>query len=173
MKNSDSKELKEVIPLPENVTAEVNGNLITIKGPKGSVTRHLKWRSRVAVEGKTIIITSNSLMDLNTAKAHLTNNLKGVQEPFSKHLKIVHAHFPITLETKGNKIYIKNFLGEKKPREAKIIGDVKIEVKGKDVFMRSCDIEALGQTYANIKSALKIRQRDSRVFQDGIYEIEE
>ncbi|MEM4368554.1 MAG: 50S ribosomal protein L6 [Candidatus Anstonellales archaeon] len=165
--------LSESVEIPDNVNVSIIDNKIIVKGPHGSVEKPMKWKAKISIENNKIVITSNSLMDLNTVKAHVKNMLKGVQEPFKKHLKIVHAHFPITLEVKGNKILIKNFLGEKKPREARIIGNVKIEVKGKEVFMTSCDIEALGQTYANIRQATRIRNRDSRVFQDGIYEVED
>ena len=48
--------------------------------------------------------------------------------------------------------------------------DVKVEVKNKvDVIVTGADIEKVGQTAANIERACRIRKRDRRVFQDGIY----
>jgi len=75
----------------------------------------------------------------------------------------------MSIETKGTELWIKNFLGEKKPRKAKIIGKVKIEVKGQDVRVHGADKEAVGQTVANIRTATRIREKDGRVFQDGIF----
>ncbi|MEM3690235.1 MAG: 50S ribosomal protein L6, partial [Candidatus Micrarchaeia archaeon] len=63
-------------------------------------------------------------------------------------------------------------IGEKKPRVASIVGDTKVEVKGSEIFVSGVDKEAVGQTCANICSATCIRNKDSRVFQDGIYLVE-
>ena len=65
---------------------------------------------------------------------------------------------------------IDNFLGERSPRKAKIIGDdVKVSVKGEDVTITGINKEHVGQTMANIEQATKIKGRDPRIFQDGIY----
>ena len=49
-------------------------------------------------------------------------------------------------------------------------GEVKVEVQNKvDVIVSGADIEKVGQTAANIERSCKIRKRDRRVFQDGIY----
>jgi len=47
--------------------------------------------------------------------------------------------------------------------------NVKVEVKGEDVYFIGPDKEALGQTAANVKTACRIRKKDPRVFQDGVY----
>jgi large subunit ribosomal protein L6 len=67
---------------------------------------------------------------------------------------------------------IKNFLGEKQPRKAKIVGQTKVEAKGQEMTVSGLSKEEVGQTIANLKSATRIRNRDSRVFQDGFYIIE-
>ena len=68
---------------------------------------------------------------------------------------------------------ITNLFGEKVPRIASLPwspNDVKVEVKNKvDVIVSGSDIEKVGQTAANIERACRIRKRDRRVFQDGIY----
>ena len=84
-------------------------------------------------------------------------------------MKIVYAHFPMTVKVKGNIVTIDNFLGERSPRVAKIIGDAKVSVKGEDVTITGINKEEVGQTMANIEQATKIKGRDPRIFQDGIY----
>ncbi|MBS7635615.1 50S ribosomal protein L6, partial [Candidatus Bathyarchaeota archaeon] len=84
-------------------------------------------------------------------------------------LKIVYAHFPISVKVNGNKIIIENFMGERSPRTAKIIGDVKVSVKGDDVIIQGINIEDVSQTAANIEQATRIKNRDPRRFLDGIY----
>jgi len=174
-KKGSVEQFSENVQLPNGVTAVANvaTNSLTIKGPLGEVTKVFKMPINLKVEGNSITISTSQLMFLNTALAHTKNMIKGVTQSFKKHFKVLYAHFPITIEVKGKDILIKNFLGEKKPRQARIIGNVKIDVKGKELTISSCNIEDLGQTIANIKSSLKIREKDSRVFQDGIYEVEQ
>ena len=70
---------------------------------------------------------------------------------------------------KGNTVIIDNYLGEKAPRKAAIVGETKVKVKGKDVSIEGIDKECVGQTAANIENSTSINNRDRRVFQDGIY----
>ena len=46
---------------------------------------------------------------------------------------------------------------------------IKVKVKGDDVILEGPDKESLGQTAANLKRCCKIRKKDPRVFQDGVY----
>jgi large subunit ribosomal protein L6 len=66
-------------------------------------------------------------------------------------------------------IFVENFLGERAPRKANFPKNVKVEVKGDDVYFIGPDKEALGQSAANVKRACRIRKKDPRVFQDGVY----
>ena len=106
---------------------------------------------------------------VGTIKSHVSNMIYGVKHGFTYKMKIVYAHFPMTVKVKGNIVSIDNFLGERSPRTAKIIGDVKVSVKGDDVTITGINKEHVGQTMANIEQATKIKGRDPRIFQDGIY----
>jgi len=75
----------------------------------------------------------------------------------------------MTAEIKGNEAIIKNFLGEKTPRISKIIPGVEVEINGNTIVVKSSNKELAGQVAANFETATKIRGRDLRVFQDGIY----
>ena len=55
---------------------------------------------------------------------------------------------------------------------ADIVGKTKVTVKGNEVVLHGIDLEAVGQSAANIERACHIRNFDPRVFQDGIYIIE-
>jgi large subunit ribosomal protein L6 len=108
-----------------------------------------------------------------TWAAHLRNMVKGVNEGFEYRMKAVYSHFPMNIQVKGDKLMINNLFGEKIPRQAKLVwspAQVTVEVQNKvEVIVSGADKEKVGQTAANIERACRIRRRDRRVFQDGIY----
>jgi large subunit ribosomal protein L6 len=106
---------------------------------------------------------------VGTFAAHLRNMIVGVTQGFTYEMKIVYSHFPVKAGVKGSEFVIENFLGEKFPRKTRIVGDTKVEVKGDQVVLTGPDVEAVGQTAANIEQATRIRGFDPRIFQDGIY----
>jgi len=164
-----------MIEIPKDVEIEVNGSSIVVKGKNGKIERSFSGRGlKIERKEDKIEVTGGDggNMLARTVEAHIKNMFRGVTEGFSRKLQVVHSHFPISVEVKGDKVFIKNFIGEKRPRVAKIAKDTKVEVKGVEVFVSGPDKEAVGQTTANIYSATKIRGKDSRVFQDGVYLIE-
>ncbi len=76
---------------------------------------------------------------------------------------------PYSGKVDGKTFIIGNFLGEKKPRVAKILGDTKVKITGGEVTVSGINKEDVGQTAANIEQKTKIKRFDTRVFQDGIY----
>ena len=112
---------------------------------------------------------------IGTIASHIKNMIKGVTEGFRKEMIIVFAHFPIKVEVDEEKrvVVISNFLGERKPRFAKIVGNTKVRVEGDRIYIEGISKEDVGQTAANIRQATKIKRKDPRVFMDGIYVLEE
>jgi large subunit ribosomal protein L6 len=68
-------------------------------------------------------------------------------------------------------IWIKNFIGERGLRSAKLIGDIKIRTTEDEIFISGINLEHVAQSAANIQQACRIRDKDRRVFLDGIYVI--
>lgn len=159
--------------IPEGVTIQADGPNVTVKGPKGEVQKTFPKRTEVKVDGKKAEISSPKLAMKGTAEALMGNMIRGVTEGYSRKLKLLYAHFPITVEVKGSEIAIKNFLGEKQPRRASVAGSTKVAAKGQNIEVSGPDKQAVGQTIANLKRAMKIKKKDGRIFQDGIYEVEE
>lgn len=168
-------EIKEQINLPEGVTATLENKIITIKGEKGENSRmFFHPKIDIKLNGNTIEIQSKNVRRkekalIGTFNAHIKNMITGVTEGFEYKMKTVFSHFPIKTSVEGNEFVIQNFLGERSPRRAKIFEGVNVEAKGEDVTVTGIDKEKVGQTVANIERATKVKKRDIRVFQDGIY----
>ncbi len=163
------------IEVPEKVQVAVDGGQVTVKGPLGEVSRRLLDTNVNVVkqDGSVLVVVNTGRAKhralMGTFAAHIRNMMHGVTEGFECTMKIVYAHFPIKASVKGDTFVIENFLGEKHPRRADILGKTKVVVKGDQVVITGSDIEEVGQTAANIERATKIRGFDPRIFQDGIY----
>jgi large subunit ribosomal protein L6 len=106
---------------------------------------------------------------VGTFASHIRNLILGVTDGFECKMSIVYAHFPMQVKVDGKTLIIGNFLGEKKPRVAKILGETKVKVSGSEVVVSGINKEDVGQTAANIEQKTKIKRFDPRTFQDGIY----
>lgn len=170
-------ELKEQISLPEGVSASFENNMISIKGEKGELSRFFSHpKISLKVNGSNVEIESKNVRKkekalFGTYVAHINNMVKGVTEGFEYKMKTVFSHFPIKTSVENDEFVIQNFLGERSPRKAKILEGVTVEAKGDDVTVTGIDKEKVGQTVANIERATKVKKRDIRVFQDGVYRI--
>jgi large subunit ribosomal protein L6 len=160
-----------MIELPEGTTIQVDGHKVTVKGPQGEVQKEFSKRASIKVEGNKVEVTADKALK-GTIEALIGNMVVGVNKGYSKKLKVLYAHFPISIEVKGKDITIKNFIGERQPRKTVLLGNTKVEVKGQNVTVSGPDKEAVGQTIANMTTAMKVKNKDGRIFQDGIYESE-
>jgi len=167
--------MKESIEIPDGVNAEIAGSVVKIEGKFGKLERKFD-ADKVKIEknqNKIILETAGEKKSdkaiLYTFKSHIKNMVHGVKDKITYEMKVVFSHFPVTCEVKGDSFIIKNFLGEKLNRSAKILSGVKVTVSGKDIKLEGVDIEKVSQTAANIEQAAKIIEKDRRVFQDGIY----
>lgn len=100
--------------------------------------------------------------------------IKGINAGFTYKMKVVHAHFPVTLKVvdKERKLLIENFTGEKTPRVAWIVGETKVKASGDEIVVQGINLEDVSQTAANIEQSTRIKDKDQRVFLDGIYVFE-
>jgi large subunit ribosomal protein L6 len=170
-------EVVHSIPIPQGVTVSVKpgSNLTVVKGPKGTLERAFRVHEvAVRVEGNAIVITKELPRKKEKAvagsyAAHVQNMIHGVTDGWVYTMKAVFNHFPIKMTIHGDEFHVENFLGERAPRTAKIVPGVKISVKGADVTLEGIDVQAVSQTAANIENCTKIRNKDIRVFQDGVY----
>ncbi|DAC73428.1 MAG TPA: 50S ribosomal protein L6 [Thermoplasmata archaeon] len=169
-------DIKEEIKIPDGVQITVQEKTVTVKGQKGSISKLLSHpKIDLAISGNTIQISCSHSPHrkekalIGTYKAHIRNMIKGVTQGYECRMKTVFSHFPIKNSVEGNQLVIQNFLGERFARRADILENIKVEVKGEIITLTGIDKEKVGQTAANIERATKVKNRDIRVFQDGIY----
>ncbi len=171
--------MRKIFEIPENVNVELTDRKVLVKGPKGQIERDFndpRYNKSVSIEKDGSTITINSVSEkrkikamVGTVNAHINNMCKGVVEGVEYRMKIFYSHFPITVETKGGKVLIKNFLGEKSIRVANIFGKTKVDIKKDEVILTGINKEEVGLTASNIERACRLSNRDRRIFFDGIY----
>lgn len=163
------------IEVPDDVDVTVEDKKVLIRGPLGEVQRDFSHADAVIKHRKRELVVETLWPDkkraavIGTIASHIKNMIVGVKKGFTYKLTIVFAHFPIEVKVQGNKVIIENFSGERRPRIAKIKGNVKVEVKSDEIMVKGVDLEDVSQTAANIEQATKIKKKDPRVFLDGIY----
>ncbi|MEM3526297.1 MAG: 50S ribosomal protein L6 [Candidatus Jordarchaeaceae archaeon] len=166
------------VEIPADVKVQVKEMMVDVSGPLGSISKDFSHARGVRIsktDNKVILDAfypdKKKLALLGTVRSRIVNMINGVTRKFRYEMKMVYAHFPISVEYDSTKniLLIKNFLGERSARKAYVLPGVDIRISGDTVILEGIDREKVGQTAANIQRATKIRQKDPRVFGDGIY----
>jgi len=165
------------VPFSSEISCEYNNTekVLTIKGPKGEVSKILKFpRVFIKVENSKVIVGTEKFSKkekkiIFTYKAHIKNMIYGVLNGYEYNLVILYAKFPMTVTLNGNIFTVKNLLGEKVPRLVTIPSDVKVVIKGKDITVTGIDKEKVGQVAASLEQSTRVLNMDRRIVQDGIF----
>ena len=169
---------ERIVEIPEGVTAEMKGTCLCVSGSKGNLERDMHYpKVGIAIRDNSFVVSTESsrkriVAMVGTYAAHARNMCTGVAEGYNYKMKVVYSHFPIQLKLSGDKLEIANFLGEKKSRFASVPDGVTVKLGNDEVTISGIDKEAVGMTAARIEHATKVGNRDTRVFQDGVYIIE-
>lgn len=176
MATSIREEIFADIDIPDTVTVRMEGNLIVVGGKLGTLQKDLtKLPISVDIKDKKLMIKppgtrKRDLAITNTAKSIILSMIKGVEQGFTYKLKVIYAHFPISVKTKGKEIHVENYFGERAPRVSRVVGDTtKVNIVGEDVIVQGPSLEDVSQTAANIEFSTKLKGKDQRVFLDGLY----
>ncbi len=162
----------------EGVSLERVDDLLIAKGPAGEVKRKFPAKVlRIEISGRKVKIEANVAGARGRAlvgawSAHIKNMSRGVVSPFVYKLKVVYSHFPISVTISNKEISVQNFLGEKKARKYAFPNGVDVSIKDNVITVSSPDIELAGQVATSIEQLCKVRNKDRRIFQDGIYIVE-
>ncbi len=172
------KDLVESVKLPEGVSVIEDKNNFTFKGNKGANIKRFDNPSiKVELKDREIVFSCKSASKkdkavLHAYRAHTKNLIAGLSEHYVYVLKICSGHFPMNVSVSNNIMLIKNFLGEKVPRQLKLKQGVTVKVDGNIITIESSNKELAGQVAADIEKTTRRPGFDRRIFQDGIYIIE-
>ena len=175
MSTKQLEKFQDEVIIPEGVKVTQNKHMLRFEGPLGKTFKSFRkipinieiTESKIIL--KTIGFRKRDYSILHTARSIIRNICEGLVEGYTIKMKIVFAHFPVTVKVNGKKISIENFQGERAPRIAKIVGNTKVIPKGEDVILTGEVWTDITQTAANIEQKTKVKNKDHRVFLDGIY----
>jgi large subunit ribosomal protein L6 len=167
--------VSRTLRVPEGVEVSVSDRVITVRGPKGTLTRDFSNAPvTIKLNGDEISIETSwprkkEASLVGTIYSHIKNMMTGTLKGFTYKVKVIFAHFPVTVSVKGENILIENFTGERSARIARIEGDTKVTVKGEDIIVQGISLEDVAQTAANLEQATKVKRKDPRIFLDGLF----
>lgn len=167
--------MEESVEIPEGVKFSYDAGIAKAEGPKGIVERKLSNpKVTIVVEGNNVKFSAKNATKrektmIGTFKSHISNMMQGVNEGYVYKLKICSGHFPMSVSSKDGKFIVKNFIGERIPREYKLMEEVEVKIDGDEIVVSSPNKEVAGQTAASIEQLCKRPGYDLRIFQDGIY----
>ena len=178
MSTEQLEKLTTEIEIPEGVTITYNKPIVMVQGPLGKTYKNFK-KIPVTIEiaDKKVLFKAQGIRDksraiMNTSRSIVRNLCEGVVEGYTIKMKIVFSHFPITVKVEGKQVLIENFQGERAARKTNIWGETKVVPKGDDVIITGHVLTDVSQTAAEIENNSRVKNKDHRVFLDGIYKFE-
>lgn len=141
------------IDIPAGVTVDLKGHTITVKGPKGELTRDLHQDMNIAVEGNVISVTRPSDQKEHRSlhgltRALINNMVLGVSQGFAKTLEIQGVGYRAALQ--GKKLVLT--LGFSHPVEMEAPAGITIEVPAPTkIIVSGADKEVVGAVAADIR----------------------
>ena len=145
---------KKPVVIPDGVQVTVDNNLVTVKGPKGQLSRQFSKELTIHVEGNELIVERPSDSKTHralhgTTRSVISNLVEGVTNGFNKTLEMVGVGYRAAKS--GNKITLS--VGKSHPVE--IVPEEGIEFElpvPTQIVVKGIDKERVGQIAAEIRS---------------------
>ena len=166
------------VKIPENVKVSLKTHMLNVEGPLGKTYKNFrKIPVDIEINDNMVLLKAqgtrnSSYAIMNTARSIIRNLLEGVVDGYTIKMKVVFSHFPINVKIDDKRVLIENFQGERAPRVTKIWGETKVVPKGDDVIITGHVLTDVSQTAAEIEDGSRVKNKDHRVFLDGIYKFE-
>ncbi|NBJ70534.1 MULTISPECIES: 50S ribosomal protein L6 [Clostridia] len=142
------------IEIPQGVEVKFDGTVITVKGPKGELTRNLHHDIKINMEGNVITLERPSDHKDHralhgTTRSLINNMVEGVNKGFEKSLEIIGVGY--RAQKQGNKVVIN--AGYSHPVEIDPIDGIEIDVpKNTQLIIKGIDKELVGAVASKIRA---------------------
>lgn len=142
------------IEIPEGVDLKIDGNVVTVKGKNGEISREISPLINLEIEDNVLNVVrpndqKESRMIHGTTRSLINNMVVGVTEGFSKKLEIVGVGYRAQLQ--GSKLILS--LGLSHPVEFETPEGLELEVPtNTEIIIKGADKEAVGALAANIRA---------------------
>ncbi|GAB5031355.1 60s ribosomal protein l9 [Nannochloropsis oceanica] len=175
------------VNIPEGVTMTIKSRHVTVKGPRGELSRGFKHLNLAfelvggnkdkGTNPKKLKVdlwfgNRKQLATIRTVCSHFENLITGVTKGFLYKMRFVYAHFPINVSLTDKTVEVRNFLGEKRVRRVELLPGVEY-VRTSDVKdqieLKGNDLTTVSLTAARIQQCTTVKRKDIRKFLDGIY----
>lgn len=148
---------KRPIEIPQGVEVTVNGTTVTVKGPKGTLTRTFHPRMRIEKEGNILRVVRLGDTKLDKSLHGLTRSLlfnmvQGVTKGFEKALEVNGLGYRV--QKRGETLVLN--VGFTHPVEITPPEGISFEVEGQIIRVKGIDKEKVGQVAADIRKIRKV-----------------
>lgn len=145
----------KTLTIPAGVTVTVNGNVVSVKGPKGELSTEIHKDLTVNIEGNELKVTraNDNIKNFHgTATANINNMLIGVTEGFTKKLESLGVGYRFQL--RGNELVVT--AGYSHPVNVKIPAGITLESPSNtELFVKGINKQLVGKFAAEVR---KIRE---------------
>jgi large subunit ribosomal protein L9e len=168
------------IKIPAEISVSLNGRTVNVKGPRGALSRNF---SHTPIEftmagARTLNATiyfgaRKHVACLRTIASHIENMIKGVTLGYAYKMRAAYAHFPINVSIAdgGKVLQIRNYLGEKIVRKISMLPGCIVAItdqKDEIIISGNC-LESVSQSAASVQQCAAVKNKDKRMYLDGIY----
>ena len=144
---------KKLIEVPKGTQVTIEGNKVSVKGPKGQLSRVLHEAVEIVAEGDKLAVKLREETNYNQrfhglSRTLVANMVEGCTKGFTKELKLIGVGYRAAAEGKGLKLS----LGFSHPVNIKAVEGIDFKVdKNTTIFVSGASKEVVGQIAANIR----------------------
>ncbi len=148
---------KQPIIIPSGVEVLVKGQEVTVKGPKGELTKKIRSNIKIEVKDNQVLVSVENPEDRierafwGLFRKLIANMVEGVTEGFSKQLEVNGVGYKVALQ--GSKLVL--HLGFSHPVEFDLPEGISAQLEGNQITISGIDKQLVGDVAANIRKFKK------------------
>jgi large subunit ribosomal protein L6 len=138
---------KQPIEIPQGVEVKIEGNVITVKGPKGELSRSVHVAARVEQQESMLMVSCDNPAMWGTTRTVIANMILGVTQAYEKKLQLEGVGYRAAVEAEHLTLQV----GFSHPVEIKTPEGIEFGVENNMISVKGIDKEQVGQAAARIR----------------------